>query len=401
MQVESVRVYQNKSRSYRPVFVLVYSAYLIASSFCTTIRPGLNKTKMHESSPQGNTLQTPDGFMPAAVDSARELLARNPMHAESFDAEIDRVIGDMNSSPDNYEVEDLLGYAWFRYKIIEKFYDNTANEQREGRPHNYKTDLWLGKLMTYFGYTKDEASDLVYEYAHNYTEPDADTNITVNEKQKEVFVKRLDALEGLYDIDPTAAPALTRKWGITAFERYDIHTLLGQLQDPDRARDTLVITPRKDHNGAMEYIDSKVRDYALSAFYVEAGTATELARIGVRLRTHNQSFRRVVVNIHSDGKKLGLSHINDDKPLSVEHMSQERVRQWVSDLDIIHTGAEVVLAACSTGMQGGLQEQVHKIPAVGITHAPTEVAGSGRQNGRFVFMTKDGREVGRTLEKSA
>jgi hypothetical protein len=52
-------------------------------------------------------------------------------------------------------------------------------------------------------------------------------------------------------------------------------------------------------------------------------------------------------------------------------------------------------------MQGGLQEQVHKIPAVSTTHAPTEVAGSGRMNGKFVFITKDGRDVGRTLEKSA
>jgi hypothetical protein len=356
---------------------------------------------MHELPSPSDPLHTAEDIMPAALFSARELLARNPMHAESFDAEIDRVIGDMNGSPDNYEVDDLLGYTWFRYKIIDKFYDNVAAEQQEGRRHNFKSDAWLGKLMTYFGYSKGEAGDLLYEYSHNYTEVNPETKLPVWQKQKDVFVKRLDVLEGLYDVDPTAPTALTRRWGITAFERYDVHTLLGQLQDPSRPREALVITPRKDHNGAIEYIESKVRDFALSSFYIEAGSAPELARIGVRLRSHGQKFGKIVVNIHSDGEKLELSRLETGKPFGVEQMSQERVRGWVSELGIIDAGAEIVLAACSTGVQGGLQEQVHKIPVVSTTHAPTEVASSVSMNGEFVFLTKDGREVGRTLEKSA
>jgi hypothetical protein len=344
--------------------------------------------------------QVPDEVMHSALDAAKELLSQNPVH--DFEAVSDRVLADLSSEPNTYEVENLLKYPWFRINIIEEYFESKAAASDAGGLQNPQEKAWLSKLLTYYGYSQGQADEMVWENIHNYTTVE-DNGRKVSMEQKHQFINKMVVLDELVEIDPSAPRALTEKWGITAFERHQRSRRLYSQLETNHSWNALCITPRSDHNGAFLNLEYNLNMYATKPFYVEAGSATELARIAVRLKATGEKFDKVIVAAHSDGESLDLSH--DDlwtrtETLGIKQLSQERVRNWISSLGILSQGTEVTFLSCSTGKDGGIQEEVHKIDEVVKSNAPTETAYGRYDFGGIQHKTKDGRKVGRVLDKT-
>ncbi len=339
-----------------------------------------------------------DAVLAFAMNAAKELLVHNPV--SDIDVEATRVLGDLSGDPNSYEVDNLLGYPWFRYKIVDTYFSSMKAAKEEGKRQPYREQAWLSKLITYYGYSSDQADEMVRDTLANYiTDPeDGRTPCAVQELQ---FVNKLHVLNGLAELDPAAARSLTETWGITAFERYHTGQLYAQYMDVGET-DSLCITPRTDHNGAFLSLEYKLNMYAMRPLYIEGGSATELARIAVRLRARKKRFKKVIVAAHSDGFTLDLS--NDEiwtgNALGTKQLAQDRVREWISDLGILEDDTEMAFLACSVGKEGGIQDEVQKIPEVRKTHAATEASSGMYMSGGFRYKTKDGRLVGRVLDKS-
>ena len=172
-----------------------------------------------------------------------------------------------------------------------------------------------------------------------------------------------NTLRSLDEFEPEAADVLRREFDLEEFGRYPIEALRAMYREKDSDGDWgLMIYAKDDYNGAFmhqgparELYESVAATHHLRIVECESldDIKSQLARLGAKYGP--ASF--AVVNAHGSPETLRFGE--DEKKGVVKRTGAVDKKELGDALDgILKPGAEVCLAACSTGVEAGIGQVV-------------------------------------------
>jgi hypothetical protein len=219
----------------------------------------------------------------------------------------------------------------------------------------------------------------------------------------------LKAMINMEQILPGSVKKCRELFGIRHFSRYPIRTLINMASDNFGKDPIFVLTSTADWNGALTSIEQSIKhgfDDDQTFIYFEAGNKTEFARHILNIsRSLHGPIGTILINAHGETDRILFGNGREERGvLTLKDISSSRSIGRLKERGIFSKRAKIIVSACSTGVKGGIAEQI--ADRSGLTVYAPEIAVSGIKGrsrfGGIVFRTPkemdviDGNQDGET-----